>query len=550
MSDGSKRGWYVVYLPTLISLPLFICVAMINEYYIAQNARINSINELNYKAKYLSEALHYVNANVATLKAADYDRVIDNLASNSHSHVSIFSPDGTLLGDNLASGHSISATPNEKNQPEILQAIENKHGQSLRFNPVTSQWMRYVAIDQKSFILRVGLNNQLEQQEIIMQRLNYLPTFIALFLVTSIGGFFFVTSLNNRLKIRYQKLKQRVQAKTSELLLLQEFGTLLTLSKSFQDIEQVLGKFSQMLLYHDAGRISVIRSSRNLAEIKISWGVEEWFEFGHYPLDACWALRKGYVHPQGPYDKLIRCNHDVDEQYNTICIPLVAQGETLGVMHIRRDNICDEFDDNDRQMATSLAEPVSLAIANLQLRDNLRNQAIKDSLTGLFNRRYFSETAEKELARAVKQQSPMAILMIDIDFFKKLNDGFGHDAGDKALQMFGGLLNKLTLNENIACRMGGEEFVILLSDTNAQQAQEFANHLRNKIKELKIINNGMNIGPISASIGIAIFDNDDKDINELVKLADQALYQAKENGRDRVELSEQCIVHAVVSNNC
>ena len=305
-----------------------------------------------------------------------------------------------------------------------------------------------------------------------------------------------------------------------------------------------------MLLYHDAGRISVIRSSRNLAEIKISWGVEEWFEFGHYPLDACWALRKGYVHPQGPYDKLIRCNHDVDEQYNTICIPLVAQGETLGVMHIRRDNICDEFDDNDRQMATSLAEPVSLAIANLQLRDNLRNQAIKDSLTGLFNRRYFSETAEKELARAVKQQSPMAILMIDIDFFKKLNDGFGHDAGDKALQMFGGLLNKLTLNENIACRMGGEEFVILLSDTNAQQAQEFANHLRNKIKELKIINNGMNIGPISASIGIAIFDNDDKDINELVKLADQALYQAKENGRDRVELSEQCIVHAVVSNNC
>ncbi|NRA82982.1 MAG: GAF domain-containing protein [Gammaproteobacteria bacterium] len=239
-----------------------------------------------------------------------------------------------------------------------MQAIENKHGQSLRFNPVTSQWMRYVAIDQKSFILRVGLNNKLEQQEIVIQRLNYLPTFIALFFVTSIGVFFFVTSLNNRLKIRYQKLKPRVQAKTSELLLLQEFG-----------------KFPQILLYHDAGRISVIRSSRNLAEIKILWGVEEWFEFGHYPLDACWDLRKGYVHPQGPYDKLIRCNHDVNEQYNTICIPLVAQGETLGIMHIRRDNICDEFDDNDRQMATSLAEPVSLAIANLQLRDNLRNQA-------------------------------------------------------------------------------------------------------------------------------------------------------------------------------
>lgn len=540
MTSGSKHGWYVVYLPTLIAMPLFLFVAMINEYHIANNAKKNSITELTYKAKYLSEALNFVNDNLTSSVPLDYDRLVDNLASNSQSHISIIASDGTLLGDSLVSGHSLKDTPSEITQAEISQAISNGRGESFRFNPITSQKMRYVALNQQRFILRVGNNEHVEQQEILSQRLNYLPIFITLFLMTSIGGVFFITWLNNRLKVRYQTLKQRVQAQTSELLLLQEFGTLLTLSKSYKDIEQVLGKFSQMLLYHDAGRISVIRSSRNLAEIKISWGLEDWFLLGHYALDDCWALRKGYVHPQGPYDKLIHCTHDDEQQFNTICIPLVAQGETLGVMHIRRDNLNDDFSDNDRQMATSLAEPVALAIANLQLRDNLRNQAIKDSLTGLFNRRYFTETAEKELARAVKQQSPMAILMIDIDFFKKLNDNFGHDAGDTALKMFGGLLNKITQNENIACRMGGEEFVILLSDTNTIEAQQFANNLRVKIKELKIINNGLNIGPITASIGVAMFNNDGKDITELVKLADQALYQAKANGRDQVILSEQC----------
>ena len=245
------------------------------------------------------------------------------------------------------------------------------------------------------------------------------------------------------------------------------------------------------------------------------------------------------MHPQGPYDRLIRCEHDNDEQSNIICIPLNAQGETLGVMHIRRDNLEDSFDEADRKIAISLAEQISLAVANLQLRDNLRNQAIKDSLTGLFNRRYFSETAEKELARASKNKSTMSILMLDIDFFKKLNDLHGHDGGDAVLRMFGSLLNQITQNEYIACRVGGEEFVLLLSDTSVSEASLFANTLLQKIRDMKIVNNGHNIGPISASIGIACYPLDGDDINELVKLADQALYRAKENGRDRIEFNQE-----------
>jgi len=516
---------------------LFLLITLINEVNIKENAQARVIGELEYKADYISKSLHFLRQQAPSSTQPQYDALVDALASNSQTHISVYSPTGKLLGDNFSSGYTLTASPNDLQQPEIAQAAQGFRGSITRYNQNIGQSMRYISNNESDFILRVGLSSVIEQQLISERRYDYMPSFLVLFFITSVGGYFFISWINNRLKIRYQELKQRVHAQTAELLLLQEFGTLLTLSKSLEDIEQVLGKFAQMLMYHDAGVISVIRSSRNLAEIKVAWGESNWFETGHYTLDACWSLRKGYAHPQGPYDKLIRCDHDSDEIANVICIPLVAQGETLGVMHFRRNNIEDDYDENDRKVATSIAEQVALSIANLQLRDNLRNQAIKDSLTGLFNRRYFVETAEKELSRAVKQKSMMAILMIDLDYFKKLNDSFGHDAGDKVLMEFGTLLNKLTHNEHIACRMGGEEFVVLLSDTNIALVHSFAEALLSQLRNLKILCNGTNIGTVTASIGISTYPEGGADIESLVKLADQALYQAKSQGRDRVVLS-------------
>lgn len=542
MSTSLKRGWYVVYLPALISLPLFVLVAFINEVNIKGNAKDKVSQELQYKSDYISRSLHFLKEQQAiTSSAFNYDAFVDALASDSQTHISIFSPAGVLLGDNFSSGYSLKVSPNELQQPEISQALKDGAATITRYNPLTSQSMHYISRLEGEFIIRIGLASAVEHQFIIDRRYDYLPTFLTLFLITSIGGYFLVTAINNRLKIRYQQLKRRVHTQTAELLLLQEFGTLLTLSKSLDDIEQVLTKFAQMLLYHDAGVISIIRSSRNLAEIKIAWGEDNWFETGHYSLDACWSLRKGYAHPQGPYDKLIRCNHDIEELANVICIPLVAQGETLGVMHFKRNNIEDEYDENDRKVATSIAEQVALSIANLQLRDNLRNQAIKDSLTGLFNRRYFTEAAEKELSRAIKQQSKMAILMIDLDNFKRLNDSFGHDAGDKVLQEFGTLLNKLTHNEHIACRMGGEEFVVLLTDTNDTLIKMFAETLLDQLRNVKIVSHGTNIGTVTASIGIATYPEAGERIDSIVKFADQALYQAKSAGRDCIIYSQRNI---------
>lgn len=532
MATKRKRGWYVNYLPALISFPLFVLVTFLNEYQISLNAQQSAKQVLEYQSKTLIEALDYLK-NDQPNRPLDYDKVIDALSRNTENRISIISSAGQLLGDSHLSSSALTASSDLLSKPELKFAKENLRGYSLRFDPVTSTTLRFLALNQGDYLFRIGRDYRLEQQAVVEQRYNYLPVYLLLFLATSIGGYFFVSWINLQLTRRYQRLKEKIQKQTTELLLLQEFGTLLTLSKSIADIEQVLGKFAQMLLYHDAGVISIIRSSRNIAEIKIKWGLDSFFATPHYPLDACWALRKGYVHPQGPYDKLIRCDHDEVEQSNIICIPLVSQGETLGVMHISRESTMDEFDDNDRKIATSLAEQVALSVANLQLRENLRDQAIKDSLTGLYNRRYFSETIEKEIARAQKMKMPLALLILDIDHFKKLNDSFGHDAGDAALREFGILLNDIVTAENIACRIGGEEFVLMLTDTDEQQAIEFSHHLLANIRQLKIINNGTSIGQITASIGVALSPKDSTQADVLVSLADKALYQAKNNGRNQ-----------------
>ncbi len=128
---------------------------------------------------------------------------------------------------------------------------------------------------------------------------------------------------------------------------------------------------------------------------------------------------------------------------------------------------------------------------------------------------------------------PLALLMLDIDNFKKLNDSFGHDAGDAALRELGILLNDIVTAENIACRIGGEEFVLMLTDTDEQQAIEFSHHLLANIRQLKIINNGTSIGKITASIGVALSPRDSTQADVLVSLADKALYHAKNSGRNQ-----------------
>lgn len=169
------------------------------------------------------------------------------------------------------------------------------------------------------------------------------------------------------------------------------------------------------------------------------------------------------------------------------------------------------------------------------LKEQLADQAVHDPLTGLFNRRYLDEALERELARTARSQSPLSLLMIDIDHFKHINDTFGHPVGDRVLRQLGTLLERLIRRCDTACRYGGEEFVVLMPESTADNLAQRAEQLRSAFSELYIEVEGQYISA-TLSIGIATcHPRQDLDAGTLIKMADQALYRAKQAGRNRVE---------------
>jgi diguanylate cyclase (GGDEF)-like protein len=167
------------------------------------------------------------------------------------------------------------------------------------------------------------------------------------------------------------------------------------------------------------------------------------------------------------------------------------------------------------------------------LRAQLQEQAIRDPLTGLFNRRFFSETLEKETAQAVRDNSPLSFIILDIDFFKKINDTYGHKCGDFVLQTFSKFLSDNIRSGDLLCRFGGEEFVILMPNASTESAYERAEVLRKQFEVMNFDFENQNIKS-TFSAGVATFPNHSASSEAVLSLADQALYQSKANGRNRV----------------
>jgi diguanylate cyclase (GGDEF)-like protein len=164
----------------------------------------------------------------------------------------------------------------------------------------------------------------------------------------------------------------------------------------------------------------------------------------------------------------------------------------------------------------------------------MRNLSIRDPLTGLFNRRYMEEAVAQEQHRTRRNELQLAVIMIDIDHFKQFNDNFGHDGGDAVLRALGAFLQKHVRGSDIACRYGGEEFMLILSPSTVEGAQQRAEKIREDARLLKVDHAGKDLGAITLSLGVAIFPDHASDTAAMIKAADVALYQAKRDGRDRV----------------
>ena len=172
----------------------------------------------------------------------------------------------------------------------------------------------------------------------------------------------------------------------------------------------------------------------------------------------------------------------------------------------------------------------------LALQAQLREEAIHDPLTGVYNRRYLEVTLTRELARAAREGQPLSILMGDVDHFKRLNDTYGHLAGDEVLRALGDLLRNCARASDIPCRYGGEEFVVVLPEMSLEVARERAELVRQDFADLRIAFDGIQLGS-TVSIGVSVYPDHGTTANELIDAADQALYEAKHTGRNRVCLA-------------
>jgi diguanylate cyclase (GGDEF)-like protein len=227
-------------------------------------------------------------------------------------------------------------------------------------------------------------------------------------------------------------------------------------------------------------------------------------------------------------------------------MPVHGQGQILGLFHIAVEINARSRRParNDEQRLRAMTDRVGPALANLKLRDALREMALRDGLTGLYNRRYLEDALNRELHRAERSGKPVSVVMIDIDHFKHFNDKFGHDAGDFVLSALARAIMKSIRPSDMACRYGGEELVVVLPEANLECARERAEQMRLLIRDTNLTHLGQTLPAPTASLGVAVYPANGSKPADLLKSADHALYRAKHEGRDRVCVAAEVVMIA------
>lgn len=319
-------------------------------------------------------------------------------------------------------------------------------------------------------------------------------------------------------------------------------STYASMLQSSQNMDEILALTANVIgemLPQAGGRCYVLRASQNLAEGGPIFGQPGIDSDELLQPAQCWALRRGQPHQTEPGHSTLRCEHlhpgdDAAPHAWTICLPLVAQGSSLGLLHVSGRIGLGKHGVFEQQVLESVAEQLSLAMANLQLRETLRVQSLRDALTGLYNRRYLEENLSREVQRCARRSLPLTVMMIDVDHFKRFNDTHGHGAGDALLTRVGEVLGQMTRGEDIACRYGGEEFTLVLPEASYEIGLRRAEEIRETLQQTSVVHLRQQLPPITVSIGVASFPEDGDTPERLLATADSALYVAKNAGRNRV----------------
>jgi diguanylate cyclase (GGDEF)-like protein len=332
---------------------------------------------------------------------------------------------------------------------------------------------------------------------------------------------------------------EELERMNNDIIQLTELGNLLQACNDPGEAFAVVSQMAGTLFGGRSGAIYLLQPSLGTFVRKAWWGE---LPMGEIVIpDECWALRRGRTHvSDGP--GTLACRHVAAGQVSSVCVPMAAHGETVGLLFIGshqpgRPDVARPPTDTDLRLCQVVAEQVSLSVSNLNLRASLRTEALHDPLTGLFNRRFAQEWMQREGARASRAGQPLGVLMADIDSFKAFNDAFGHGAGDHVLLSVAEAMRRSARSEDVVCRYGGEEFLVLLPGVDRSTIAARAEALRASCTTARVDYAGGVLPAVTLSVGAAVFPVDGATPDEALRAADAALYRAKAAGRDRIELS-------------
>lgn len=329
------------------------------------------------------------------------------------------------------------------------------------------------------------------------------------------------------LKGAYVQKEERVR----QLVQLDELSQRLQSCASSNELADAVARCAQAIFPACHGAL-FLRSELDHFGLTLAWG-DTTLTQSLQALD-CHALHSGcnYVgHGASP----AACAHAKSE-FDYVCLPLQTLSGPLGLVYLANIPIAPTKR-TPPWAATAIAERTSIALAALRRQEQLQSRAIRDALTGLFNRGFMEEALTIEQRRALRRGSSIGLMILDVDHFKRYNDSFGHAAGDALLRAIGGILQRTVREGDMPCRYGGEEFVVILPGADLATTHQRAEVLRTAIEHWRPEPGDIALGKVTASIGVACFPAHGDTWQAVLKRADQALYAAKEAGRNRVTIA-------------
>ena len=353
--------------------------------------------------------------------------------------------------------------------------------------------------------------------------------------------------LEERIEDRTRELNQtvnRLNRRQNEIFTLNETNQHLQDCETTEAIFQVVEDQLSTLFPSLSGNLLLIDDDELLPNENYSWGDVSLFQEKNLLNEYRHSnFTNAHVSEVVPPKSLDSEGANENTRHWRICLPLKTRTTSVGLLTLQAPfdpTGNEQGDELDRRglFWGSLAESLAMSISNVKLRVDLGQQAYRDSLTGLYNRRYLNDFIERQLQKLERDPGPLSVLMIDIDHFKSYNDTYGHAGGDAVLMTLGTELNGWVRRGDIITRSGGEEFVAVLPGVDAATAMQRAEELRRRIQALNIAHAGRELGQVTVSIGVSVYPDHGVDQDALIHAADSAMYASKQAGRDQVSLAQ------------